>query len=471
MGVIRGVLGVVVVLLLTISLVAGHAAVAVDRTAANEEFVTTTLEEEQAYTKLQSIAGDQAADQVERTDLPVEIDARRIVNDTLRREYLRNQTEANVNRTFRFLEGDSEELNVSVNLVPAKENVAGAVEREVRDRSVGELLDIVTASQNLSTEVEGVQLDLRIVANMSESPEAYNESRESFRADIRQQVINRTYEDRSNDELLRLIGENPEQYNESQKERIVRQREGEIKRAIRNESSEAIDDGVNETLAAINDEISSAVGSTVQESIDPRYDPVAEPATNMLVTGVEGLTTNKSYAEFDSELSADKSNLAGNVSTVLRNDLDSRVDDRFDLIEDSPGIDDGERQQLRNQLQSAQTRYQQFDLLVLVLPLVSLGLIGLLFLITRSISTTALWSGLPMAIVGGGTYALATVAPGAIESQVESELSGSEVPEAAVDLALGVVDQTIAVVAGQSLLLALLGVGLIVGGVALRASN
>ena len=472
MGVIRSFLGFVVVVLLTTSLVAGNAVTAVDRTAMNEEFITTTLEEERAYTTVQSIAGEQAATQVESADLPVEIDARRAVNETLTRAYLKNQTEANVNRTFRFLQEDTDSLNASVNLLPVKENIAALVETRIRELTVGELIDIITDSQDLSTEIGNVSVDLRVVSDMSEGPDAYNESREEFRADIREQVVNRTYRDRSNDELLSLIGEDPNQYNESEKERIVNEREGEIKTAIRNESGDTIDEGVNEVLASLNDQVTTSVAPVVNDSLSSRYAPVADPATNMLVAGVEGLTArNKSYAEFDAELSQSKSNLAENVSVVALAELDSRVDDRYHLIQNSEQLSDSERDRLRNNLQQAQTRYSRAKLVASLVWFVPLALIGLLFLITRSLSTTALLSGLPMAVVGGGTYAVATAAPGLIESRVRSELSAGELPEGTLELMMGIVEQVLGVVASQSLLLGLLGAGLLVGGVVLRTAD
>jgi hypothetical protein len=471
MAVIRPFLGFVVVVLLTISLVAGNAVVAVDRTAANEEFVTTTLEEEGAYGTIQSMASDQAASQVEEADVPVQIDTRKVINDTLTRSYLKNQTETNVNRTFRYLEDDTDELNISVHLAPLKENVADTVGDRIEDQSVGELLDIVTESEDLSTEIAGVQIDLRVVANMSEGPEAYQRERESFRRDIREAAINQTFEERSNDELLELVGEDPDQYNESEKEEIVNEREDEIKQELRNESAEEIDSRVDERLADINDQINENVATTVESNLaDSEYEPVAEPATDLLVVGVEGLTTDKSYEEFDAELSAAKADLAENVSIVVQNRLDEQVNDRFNLLR-SDEIDDDAQANIRDSAREAKEGYGRLNLLSVLLPLAALGLIGALYLITRSPPTTAVLSGVPMAFVGSVTYVVAAIAPDKIESQVTSELPSEDLPAGTVDLLLGIVEQTLGVVASQSLLLALLGVGLVVGGVAVRVRD
>jgi hypothetical protein len=483
MGIIRSFLAFVVVILITTTLLAGNAVVAVDRTAANEEFVTTTLEEEDAYGTVQSAAGDEVADQVAETDLPVDVDARRVINDTLTRSYLRNQTEANVNRAFRYLEDDTDELNLSVNLAPLKTNVATAIEDRIREQSVGELIDVIAENEeSLSTEVAGVGIDLRIVANMSEDRESYQAARESFRADIRtaaiERLANESYQESVDNEeydpLLALVIDDydPSEYSQGEKATLAEEREDEIKAELRNEiqaeRGDDIDAEVDEQLGNINEEVSATVADAVESSLEGgQYEPVSEPATEMLVVGVEGLTTNKSYEEFDAELTTAKNDLAANVSVIVRNRLDDEVDDRFDLLRNDE-ISEQDRAEIQRAAADTKDGYGGFQLLVLAFPLAVLVLIGLLFLLTRSVSTTALLSGVPMALVGGLTYGVAAISPDGIESQVEPELRANSVPENVIDLLLGIVEQTLAVVAGQSLMLALLGVGLIIAGVVLR---
>jgi hypothetical protein len=463
MGVIRSLLAFVVVVLITTSLVAGNAVVAIDRTAANEEFVTSTLAEENAYTEVQTVASEEAAKQINESEIPVSIDTRAVVNDTLERSYLQNQTEANIERTFDFLEGNSDRLNVSIDLAPLKSNVADVVEDRIANQSVGELIDIVSEDRDLSTEIAGERIDLRIVANLSEGPESYNETRESFRNDIKEALIDEAYQERSNDELLRLIGEDPDQYSESEKEQIVNEREGEIKQAIENESG--VENGVDEQLQNINDQVNNAVAEEVESSLaDSEYSAVSGSATDLLVVGVDGLTSNKSYEEFDSELSTAKADLASNISIIVRNRLDERVDDRFDLLNNDQ-VDADQRAQIESAAEDGKNGYGTLGLLTLLLPIVAIGLVGLLYVITRSFSTTAVLSGIPALLVGGGTYAVASAAPGEIESSVRSELQGSDVPDGAIDLLLGITEQVLAVVANQSLLLAIAGAVLIVAGI------
>jgi CHASE3 domain sensor protein len=485
MGVIRSLLAFVVVVLITTSLVAGNAVIAVDRTAANEEFVTSTLEEEDAYAEIQSVASDEAAGQVDQSDIPVSIDTRAVVNDTLEQSYLQNQTEANVRRAFAFLEGDSEDLNLSVDLAPVKRSIADVVEDRIANQSVGELIDIVSEDRDLSTEVAGIGIDLRIVANLSEGPESYNDARESFRNDIRDAVVERlaseSYNESVNnqeyDPLLQLVIEDydPSNYTEDEKATLVDDRESEIKTELEAEiqanRGDEISNQVDQQLQEINTQINNAVADEVESTLaDSDYSQVSEPATELLVVGANGLTSNQSYSEFDSDLSTAKANLASNVSIIVRNRLDEQVDDRFDLLNNDQ-ISDADRAEIESAAENARDGYGTLGLLTFVLPIVSLVLIGLLYLITRSFSTTAILSGIPALLVGGATYAVASAAPGEIESPVRSELQGSDVPENVVDLLLGITEQVLGVVAGQSLVLALVGVGLIVAGIANSVRN
>jgi hypothetical protein len=197
---------------------------------------------------------------------------------------------------------------------------------------------------------------------------------------------------------------------------------------------------------------------------DSEYSEVSGPATDLLVVGVDGLTSNKSYEEFDSELSTAKADLASNISIIVRNRLDERVDDRFDLLNNDQ-VDADQRAQIESAAEDGKNGYGTLGLLTLLLPIVAIGLVGLLYVITRSFSTTAVLSGIPALLVGGGTYAVASAAPGEIESSVRSELQGSDVPDGAIDLLLGITEQVLAVVANQSLLLAIAGAVLIVAGI------
>jgi len=326
---------------------------------------------------------------------------------------------------------------------------------------------------------------------MSEGPESYEEARQSFRDDIRNAVVerlaNESYDESVNNEeydpLLELVIEDydPSEYTEEEKADLVDERENEIKTELESqveeEQGDEIDQQVDDQLTQINEQVNENVAETVESSLEGgEFEPVAEPATDMLVVGVEGLTANKSYQEFDAELSAAKADLADNVSTVVEGRLDDQVDDRFNLLE-SDQLDDGSQTNMRQAAATAKEGYGTLSLVTLLAPLLVLALIGLLFLITGSVSTTALLSGIPMALVGGVTYGVTTLAPERIESAIEAELATTNGAESVIDprnitdLLIGIVEQVLGVLASQSLMLALLGVGLIIAGAALRVRD
>jgi hypothetical protein len=107
-------------------------------------------------------------------------------------------------------------------------------------------------------------------------------------------------------------------------------------------------------------------------------------------------------------------------------------------------------------------------LLGVLLPIVAILLIGALYLVTRSVAGTAFSSGVALVSAGGAGFLIGEVTPGMVESQVRSELSTEEVPEDAIDVAIGIVEQAFGALAAQSLALALLGVVLVAAGVYLR---
>jgi len=408
MGVARTSLAFLVVVVLTLTLVSGNVVTAADRTVLDEGFVTTTLEEEEAYRTAQPIvAGEAGSRIVEGEDsIPVPVDPERAANETITRGYLKNQTEANVGRTFRFLNGQTDDFELWVVLTPVKENVADFAEDRIRELTVAELIDAVTESRELSIDVEvpesneTVPVDLRVVGNMSEGPEAYRAEREG----LVEAFVNATYRGRSPSELLYLIGENPREYNESERERIVRERETEIKSEL--------EPRVKEELSDAPERLRPRVSAAVNESLSEQFQPVGEPATELLMVGVRGLTTDMTYETFDAELSTAKANLADNVSTVVRDVLDEGFPERLDLTADlSQGAE--------TMLDQAREANGLVGLLGVLLPIVAILLIGALYLVTRSVAGTAFGSGVALASAGGAGFLIGEVTPGMVESRAK----------------------------------------------------
>lgn len=468
MGLARSALAVLIVVLLSITLVAGNGVIAADRTVTNEAFVTNTLEDEGAYSTVQSIAADEAEDRVSEVEesIPVPIDPKRAVNETLTQSYIQNQTEANLERIFDYMEGNSSELILWVDLKPVKQNVGSLAERRINELTVSELLEAITQNQDLSITVQNVTFDLGIVSNMSEGPAEYQQARETFRDDVREVVISQLVEEAyttwSNDELLLVVGEDPDDYTEAEKEQYVTEHETEIKTEletrIREESGDEIDAAIDEQLSSINERVETNVQATVNESLTEQYEPVAEPATEMLMVGVRGLTTDMSFETFDSNLNTAKSNLAANVSIVVTNMLDAEFEDRQVLFPDPTS--ESYPEPTADQQELLDTVKQGFDLvslLSLLLPLIALVLIGLLYVVTRSIGKTAFGAGLTFFSVGLSWFVVAKLVPNILETQVESQLEGGDVPQDALDLILGIFEQVFGLLAAQSLLLAFIG--------------
>jgi hypothetical protein len=408
---------VLLVLVLAVNIFAANAAVAADRTVLNPDFVTTSLEEEDAYQELEAIivdqfeGGDLAASDEESAPLPVDPEA--VLAEAVDTEYVKSQVEPNIERTYAYLHGNSNELELVINLAPAKTAIADAVEAELRSASPTELMETVAdQTEESSVEAGGTTIDLETVGQMAEDEAVFRAERQALREDIRERIVttavDQAFEEASNDELLALVIDDydPEDYDDQEKEQLVQDNEAEIRAALRDrieaerddEIDAAVDDQLAETRETVRSEIRSEFDGSPEE-LDPA---LAEPIQTLLLVAADGYLADISHDEFSAEFETASDDLAAGVATVLETQLDEEVPDEIDLTEDM------EAQALQN-LEQAREVVGLIDLLSIVLPLVGLGLIGGLFLVTKSAATTAIGAGVGLVVGGipalvGGAY-------------------------------------------------------------------
>ena len=158
----------VLLFLLVLSVGTANLAVGLDRTALNEEFVADTLAEEDAYAVLLEEAQSQIESESAATTgagpSPGEL-LPKVVTES----YLRNQTEANLDRTYAYLEGEREDLYLAINTTPLKDDLAAEL--------ASQLMDEFTLAD--------VEPDL---ARMTESESEFQAVREEFRAEQLAQI-------------------------------------------------------------------------------------------------------------------------------------------------------------------------------------------------------------------------------------------------------------------------------------------
>lgn len=456
MGLRQSVVTGLLVILLSLSLIGANAAVAAQRTALDPGFVTTTLSEENAYTTLHEPITDTVVGELAVDGSAVPIDPEPIIDEALPASYIEAQVDRNVERLLAYLHGNREELVLRVNLAPVKENATAAIAADIRDRSIPELLSLAGIEELGSVDVRGVSIDLDMIATMGESKQAYKDARRSFRADVRETVTDRLVEEafatRSNDELLGLVIDDYDsaEYTAAEKDRMVADREDEIRLALRMEIEQRygdrIDARMDEELAEYRDDIRPHVESGVADKTGDLDPAVTTAIVDLVMVGVDGLVTDMEYAAFRRQLAAAKAELADAVATVVSQRLSEHAPDRIDLTQAmGPGARQG--------LATAQGVVQLADILSVGLPVAALLALGALWFVSGSAVITLVGGGIGLVIAGVSGITAAAVVPPRTRAMVS--MGGPvELGHVMVD----VVDQVFAVVSTQSMILIVAGV-------------
>lgn len=455
MGLARRIGVVVVVLALTTSLFGANLALGVERTVLDAGFVTSTLEEEDVYGQVLGMTQDRLAEAGANVsgngDLPVSPEE--ILPQVVTEEYVRNQTETNVEAVIGYLHGDRDEFVVAIDLRPVKARAGEVITEEVQSMEPTELVGLFDESVAVDGP-EGTELSTDLIGRLLANESSYEAARADFRSSIVDAVVanqtNRAFASASDDELLALVVEDydPSAYDAAEKSQMVEDRESEIKAAIRSTIESEVSKRVDELLASQRSTFREAVNSSVG---DADVDPALQDAfRKVALLGVDGLTADVSYDEFYQRALDTRDTLAVALSETIVDELDSEVPDRMDLTED---LDAGARESLA----TARTAVQTLDALAILLWVVALALLGALWWLTRSVATTALWSGVAL-LVAGSPVAIATRwAAGRVRTLRPTDPTGAQ----AFDIFVPVVDRVLGSIAAQSLVLAVVGLLLV----------
>jgi len=460
---------VAVVVLLTTTVVAANAVVATHRTMLNPDFVTGTLEDENGYELLddavqQAVASSLQSEASGSSGLGSSDVVTGVVDRAVTRDYVESQIDRVIVRLYAFLHGERQELTLPVRTDPVVERVPPAMEAEMENTSLSTLLEATgTDPRNGSALGEGslgsAGPSVSELARMERNRSSYREVRSEFRAAIRERAIaeaaNRTYRNASDDRLLALVVEDydPDAYSEAEKERMVRDRESEIKAALRERVRADRSDRINET-------VDERLGSLAAESTTDE-DPgnVTQAGGNLQAVLVQGLAGDMSYSTFDRKLTAAKGDLGRQLGERFQGNLDEQLPA---TISPTENVDADTRQQFDR----AQRVVGIVDALGVALPLAALALVGLLWWLTRSPSTVATATGGSLLVAGLPAWLGAEWAANRARTFVAE--NAADAPEAGRELALGFAEAVTGTIAAQSLLIGLVGAGLLAVGLAIR---
>lgn len=456
MSLIHRLVIVVVALLLTTSLVAANGVLLVQRTAADDGFVTNALDEADAYEALHAeflesdaFAMDEAQDGFGDEELLMQL---------VTPEYLQDQLEANVERTYAYLHGDRDDLVLEFDLRPIKERAPDVIAAHVESMDLSELVERAERiDPSADVPLENTSLTTEQLFAMGDNRSQYESVREQFRADLREDVIEQAAEEvfaeATNDELLALVIEDydPDEYTEAEKEEMVDDRESEIMDAIatqiREERGDEIDERIDERLAEIVEEARDGNGADED-------DPVAAAAASLYRTHVVGLAGEQSFDEFRAALDDDMAAFASAVGEQVAAEIDDELPDRFDLTDE---MDDD----VLEAFESARQAFAVLGTLVIVLPLLATVFAGLLWWVSATGLQAAWWGGFAAAF-GGLPWIAGLWLAGRQLTAVTGSMTGDEAVVGAILDAL--VGGMLAVGMTQSILLTVTG-GLLVGGV------
>lgn len=443
---------VVLAVLLTTTLATANVVAAAHLTVLDPEFVTTSVEAEGGHEVVETAVEDAAASAAPTADTgPVDVDA--LLADAVSEEYVASQTRTNVDRTYAYLHGERETLNLSVATAPVRENVSDGVEAQLRNASVAALMR--QSDAEFDGPVNATVLE-RLTANESSYQATKREARSMVRDRVLDEAVDRSVRDASDDELLGLVvaDYDPADYSDAEKARMVDDRDVEIRAALRErierERGDEIDAAVEDQLRTLRQNATTAPSEGETET--------ERAALSVRNTVVRGLTTEMSYQRFRSDLSADKADLAVAAADETDAQLAAELPERVALTGNATGAD-------ADRFEQARTGVLWLDRLAFVLPALALGLVGLLYHVRRSVTAVASATGWSL---------LAAVVPTVVGLEVVRSQLRSMIAEAPVGqrepvvLFVSLVRRVLDTAGDIALALAVGGILLVAGSLAAR---
>jgi hypothetical protein len=448
-----------------------------DRTALNGEYVTDQMESSGSYEAIRDSTVDQVVDRVDGADFGEgerllqsnETDSRALVSDAVTEDYVREQTNENVLALYDYLNGRSSSLGMELDLVPLKENLAESFVGQLEQKNTGTLIDEFGPSE----EETPVPVTGDLVRKMRAGPVEYEEARLDFRVDV-------VFAATTNDQKLLLIGEDPRQYSESEKERIVQNREPDIRAEMRQQldstpdritvGTETIDvanridtrraDAKQQVCETTRQELNASDGSELcgenyqATSDNPSKDNVTNAAVQLQYVIVDGLTDEAyTYDQFDTDLTDSENEVSNETADLVESRIEEQVPDTLSA-EEQFGED------ATTQLENAQGAVGTLNTLALVVPVLALLLVVVTYAASRSLETTATVTGIALALAGGLMFVAASALGATVLSRVESAIEDAGASQF-TDVAVALVEGVLSTLATQSTILLVVGIVLI----------
>jgi hypothetical protein len=394
--------------LIVLSAGVANAAIATDRTVLDSGHISDTFQEEDVYADLISEAQETIEEEVdeeaEASGRPegVTIDTAGILDNVLTEDYVAQQVERNLDLFLDFARGDTETLELWIDI------------REIKDRiSVsGEHIDIDTGTLARSADLDSQQYDVRVSADIVARLNADETGYAGARQEVRETVEEEAGEFGTDDALVALNQELKQQAAENTQTELA----GEVSQ------------------------------ETIRRTIGLQH-VVIDGLTDPELDNYDQYTQQREAAEQNLE-----SALAGEINDRLETELDDEIRFGDDVREE---LDDDDLSLVESGLTGIDTATWLLPLLVLVF---AGGILGL----TRSARDTVSKTGVALAITGVIGVLVGFGASGVITSAIEdaAEPDGEDQAQTVFEGVLAVFDSLFNTYGLQSVYLTVLGIGL-----------
>lgn len=394
MSMIRKIGFVLLGILFALVLVTANITIAADRTVLDAEFAKDTAEEADIYATMSEtmIEEMQAEGDPAADDELGDLDPDAMAEEVITEEYVRGEMERNIDAIYAFLHGERDDLVIEFRMEPLVDSMLQAMEDELRP------LDLAAIDFP-----EGEQIE-----RMAESEDQFEAEREAFREEQKAQIQEETPQEMSDEELEAAL---------------------------------------DEQMAEIQEEMSGDIEAEIED--DPDLEAIAEPAIAIQEARINALAGDIEYETYSATVEDEKEEIVNALLTELEDELKEELAEEEELA-----LTDELGEEEQQALEDARAGVQLIGTLAIVLPLLALGIVGLLAWI-GSPTVAALESGIVASVVGGIMAAGSWLAVGAVVDLVGQE----DIPPEFADLITALVEGVFGTLMAQSGVLLVLGLG------------
>lgn len=311
---------VVLGLVLFASLSTANVVLAADRTVLDAAYAAETADEanldEQIAAELEAELRENA--DVDAEEVPIDISVEEIVEAAVTEEHVAAELEANLDRVYAYLNGETDELRLEVDAVPVKENAVAYVEAELAELGPADVDD------EFGAEVEA----------MAENETEFYEQRAAFEAEVKERIQAETSRELSDEELDSAYDD----------------RRDEIRDDLKAEADERIDEAVRD--------------GDLPEAF-------AAPARDLAAARIDALTGAIEYDAYVDRVDAAMADVRAAGVDAFAAELDAQVPDTVSLTDELDEESTAQLERTRSAVGAA-------NLLAVALPAIALATAGLI---------------------------------------------------------------------------------------------